>query len=66
MLFRTDMDALPVAEDTGLGYASGVTQVAREGTERPVMHACGHDVHTAVGLAAARLMARGTDHWAGR
>ena len=45
---RVDMDALPVEERTGLDYAS---------TQQGLMHACGHDLHTAVGLGVARLLA---------
>ncbi|SNC73479.1 hippurate hydrolase [Kytococcus aerolatus] len=65
VLVRADMDGLPVREETGLEYASTATQVDREGVEQPVMHACGHDVHVAAGLAAARLVARGREHWSG-
>ena len=47
ILLRFDMDALPIQEETGAAYAS----------ESPgVMHACGHDGHTAIGLTAARLL----------
>src|SRR3954466_4267708 len=45
VLLRADMDALPGAEATGLPYASTVTAPDATGTEVPVMHACGHDVH---------------------
>src|SRR5260370_2429113 len=45
VLVRTDMDALPVEEDTGLPYASKVTTKADDGTEVHVMHACAHDAH---------------------
>lgn len=56
VLFRADMDALPVTEDTGLPYRSQVPGV---------MHACGHDVHTAVGVGAAALLARSREPWSG-
>ncbi len=53
---RGDMDALPVHEQTGLPYAS----------ETPgVMHACGHDLHTACLVGAARVLAAAREHWAG-
>src|SRR5690606_9548564 len=45
VLLRADMDGLPVQEDTGLPYASTATTTGPDGTEVPVMHACGHDVH---------------------
>src|SRR3954462_4899882 len=45
VLLRADMDALPVREATGLPYASEVIATDAAGTEVPVMHACGHDVH---------------------
>src|SRR5512137_1043521 len=46
LLLRGDMDALPVREETGLGYASTVSALTPEGETVPVMHACGHDIHT--------------------
>ena len=56
LLIRADMDALPVQEETGLGFAS----------ETPgKMHACGHDGHTSILLTAARLLARRRDEIAG-
>ncbi|WP_246104689.1 amidohydrolase [Rudaeicoccus suwonensis] len=65
VLLRADMDALPVAEDTGLSYAS--TQVASraDGTTTPVMHACGHDVHTTCLIGAAYALAADRG-WSGR
>lgn len=64
VLFRADMDGLPVVEDTGLDYASTVTV---EGESGPVgvMHACGHDTHMACAITAARLMAQSRDAWSG-
>jgi hippurate hydrolase len=60
VLLRADMDALPVREETGLPYASTVTD-----GDVPVMHACGHDVHVACLLGAARLLARTPGAWGG-
>lgn len=57
LLLRADMDALPVQEQTGLEYASQV---------RNVMHACGHDVHTANLLAVGEILHRTRVRWKGR
>ncbi|NUR24393.1 MAG: amidohydrolase [Catenulispora sp.] len=65
VLLRADMDALPVREETGLPYASTATGVDRDGTEVPVMHACGHDVHVACLLGAAELLAADRGAWRG-
>ena len=56
VLVRTDMDALPVQEETGLPYASKVTTQSDEGREVHVMHACGHDVHMASFIGVARTL----------
>ncbi|MFJ7885097.1 amidohydrolase [Pseudomonas sp. NPDC096917] len=61
---RADMDALPVKEMTGLPYASTATGV-RLGKTVPVMHACGHDTHTAMLLGAAKVLAGHRDEVAG-
>jgi amidohydrolase len=53
---RADMDALPVTEATGLPFAS-TRRVVLDGQEVGVMHACGHDIHTAVGLGTASVLA---------
>src|ERR1700736_5140516 len=45
VMLRADMDALPVAENTGLAYASKVTATDAEGNTVPVGHMCGHDMH---------------------
>jgi hippurate hydrolase len=65
VLLRPDMDALPVRERTGLPYASAVTATDADGNDVPVMHACGHDVHVACLLGAARLLADRRDAWHG-
>ena len=62
---RADMDALPVAEQTGLDYASTVTATNPNGDKVPVMHACGHDMHTTCLLGAARVFAESTAEWSG-
>jgi amidohydrolase len=53
---RADMDALPVTEPEGLPFASRAT-AAYHGNEVGVMHACGHDAHTAMLMAAAQVLA---------
>ena len=65
VLVRADMDALPVAEATGLAYASDVVVTDDDGNATPVMHACGHDVHVTCLLGAARLLAQDRDRWSG-
>ena len=65
VMLRTDLDALPVKEDTGLPYASAVTVPADDGAPISVMHACGHDVHMSSWVGAATLLARAKDRWRG-
>ena len=65
VMLRADMDALPVAEATGLPYASQVTAKDEEGVQVGVAHACGHDMHVTWLLGAARLMAAHRDTWSG-
>jgi amidohydrolase len=65
VMLRADMDALPIAEQTGLPYASTVTTTDASGQETSVMHACGHDMHVAWLVAACTLLAGGTTHWQG-
>jgi len=65
VLLRTELDALPVEEKTGLPYASKATATDPAGKTVPVMHACGHDVHMASWAGAAALLARGKDRWRG-
>jgi hippurate hydrolase len=65
VLVRTEMDALPVEEQTGLPYASNVTAIDHHGERQPVMHACGHDVHMACWVGTARVLASLRDRWQG-
>lgn len=61
---RTDMDALPIIENTGLPYASHV-KVKRAGGEVGVMHACGHDLHMTVFLGTAHMLSQLKSQWSG-
>jgi hippurate hydrolase len=65
LLLRTDMDALPVAEKTGLDYASHATAAGADGQPVSVMHACGHDLHMTVLIGVAREMANRRSQWHG-
>jgi hippurate hydrolase len=65
LLIRTDMDALPVEEKTGLDYASTVKVTNAQGQQVGVMHACGHDLHMTVLLGAAREMEERKSQWHG-
>ncbi len=65
LLLRTDLDALPVEEKTGLEFASRRRMVDVDGQEKAVMHACGHDLHISVLLGAVRVLAGMKDHWRG-
>lgn len=65
VLLRADIDALPVEENTGLPYASKKRMVDTDGVEKPVMHACGHDMHFTSLLAVAELLLKAKDEWQG-
>ena len=65
LMIRADMDALPVREQTGLPFASKVMGKLPDGTETPVMHACGHDTHVTSFLATARRLVAMKDQWSG-
>jgi amidohydrolase len=65
VLVRTDMDALPIKEQTGLPYASTVSTKSEAGETVSVMHACGHDIHMASWVGAATLLAQAKDRWRG-
>lgn len=62
---RTDLDALPVHEETGVPYASTVTTKNDAGQEVSVMHACGHDIHMSTFIGTARALAKLKDKWHG-
>jgi len=65
IMLRTELDALPVEEKTGLPYASKVHTKDDAGRDVPVMHACGHDLHMAAILGTAEIMARSKNSWHG-
>ena len=65
VLVRADMDGLPVAERSGLDYASTARQVDITGEEVPVMHACGHDMHMTGLVGTARRLVEMKDRWSG-
>ncbi len=65
IMFRSDMDALPVDERTGVSYASKVRVKDDHGMDVPVMHACGHDVHMALAMGTMALMAKNKAAWKG-
>ncbi len=65
VLIRTDLDALPVHEETGAPYASKVTVKDEAGREVSVMQACGHDIHMSTFIGVARSLAKLKDQWKG-
>lgn len=65
VMLRTELDALPVEEKTGLPFASKVVIKGANGQSTPVMHACGHDIHMSAWAGTARLMAEHKDRWHG-
>ena len=65
VLVRTDTDALPVEEETGLPYASKVVVKNDDGRDVHVMHACGHDTHIAAFIGTARALGKLKDQWHG-
>ena len=65
VLIRTDLDALPVHEETGAPYASKVTTKNDAGQDVSVMHACGHDIHMSTFIGTARALAKLKDQWHG-
>jgi amidohydrolase len=65
VLLRADMDGLPLEERSGLANASRARQADAAGTEQPVMHACGHDVHITALVGTARQMIARRRNWSG-
>ena len=65
IMLRTELDALPVEEKTGLSYASKVHAADDSGHEVPVMHACGHDLHMASLIGTAQILAETKSTWHG-
>lgn len=65
VMIRADMDGLPVEEQSGLANASTARQVDTDGVEKPVMHACGHDVHITALVGTARQMQARKANWSG-
>ena len=65
IMLRTDMDALPVKENTGLPYASTVIMKDATGIESPVMHACGHDMHMSVWIGTLKTLVSLKNEWKG-
>src|SRR5713226_1887939 len=65
VMLRTELDALPVEEKTGLAYASKVRTKDDAGRDVPVMHACGHDLHMAAIVGTAAIVAHSKGTWHG-
>ena len=65
LMLRTDLDALPITEETGLEYASQVRIQDPDGQSIGLMHACGHDVHMTCFVGAARMLSREKSRWKG-
>jgi hippurate hydrolase len=65
IMFRSDMDALPVLEESGLPYASRATGTSAGGSLTPVMHACGHDAHVVFLIGVAKIMQELKSEWSG-
>jgi hippurate hydrolase len=65
LMLRSDMDGLPVVEQTGLPFASKVRATARSGVETGVMHACGHDTHMSAFIGTARRLTAMKTQWSG-
>jgi amidohydrolase len=65
VMLRTELDALPIEEKTGLPFASTVKTTSDAGEIVPVAHMCGHDIHMSAWVGAAELMAKNRERWHG-
>jgi amidohydrolase len=65
ILVRSDMDALPMREETGVSFASTATAITAEGEQTYVMHACGHDMHMAAMVGTAKVLSELKEQWSG-
>lgn len=65
VLVRTDLDGLPVLEETGLPYASKARTKDDKGNDVPTMHACAHDIHMTSFIGSARVLATLRNKWSG-
>ena len=65
VMIRTDLDALPLKEKTGLPFASEVVMMDSDSVQMPVMHACGHDMHMTVWLGTAKILTALKKEWSG-
>ncbi|MDE2220203.1 MAG: amidohydrolase [Gammaproteobacteria bacterium] len=65
VMLRTELDALPIEEQTGLPFASRATATNAAGAVVPVAHACGHDLHMTAWYGTAKLMAQRRERWRG-
>jgi hippurate hydrolase len=65
VMLRTELDALPIEEQTGLPFGSRVKTRNDQGVEVSVMHACGHDIHMTCWSGAVTILARAKDRWRG-
>lgn len=65
VMIRTELDALPVEENTGLPFSSHVRVKNAQGEQIPVAHACGHDLHMTVWTGTARRLSEERAHWSG-
>lgn len=65
IMCRADMDALPIREETGIDWISRAESIDTDGEKKPVMHACGHDMHVTSMMATSTLLAQAKSEWKG-